>query len=67
MFSHFMKWLFQNFGNRVRFALENPLYALNSLCRELTLADERFLSSITNVSARRIRGFIKEPFQNGFF
>src|SRR5271169_2561659 len=28
--SHFMNWLFQNFGNRARFALENPLYALNS-------------------------------------
>ena len=62
-----MNWLLQNFSNRARFVLENPLYALNSLCRELTLADERFLSSITNVSARRIRGFIKEPFQNGFF
>jgi predicted O-methyltransferase YrrM len=62
-----MNWLFQNINNRARFALENPLYALNSLCRELTLADERFLSSITNVSANRIRGFIKEPFQNGLF
>jgi predicted O-methyltransferase YrrM len=62
-----MNWLFQNIHNRARFALENPLYALNSLCRELTLADERFLSSITNVSANRIRGFIKEPFQNGLF
>ena len=62
-----MNWLLQNFSNRARFALENPLYALDSLCRELTLADERFLSSITNVSARRIRGFVKEPFQNRFF
>ncbi|MGB2676662.1 MAG: class I SAM-dependent methyltransferase [Candidatus Acidiferrum sp.] len=62
-----MNWLVQNFNNRVRFALENPLYTLNSLCRELTLADERFLSAITNVSASRIRGFIKEPVQNGFF
>jgi predicted O-methyltransferase YrrM len=31
------------------------------------LTDERFLSSITNVSALRIRGFIKEHFQDGFF
>jgi hypothetical protein len=66
-FFHFMNWRFQNINNRARFALENPLYALNSLCRELTSADERFLSSITNVSANRIRGFIKEPFQNGLF
>ena len=62
-----MNWLLQNFSNRARFALGNPLYALDSLCRELTLADERFLSSITNVSVRRIRGFVKEPFQNRFF
>jgi predicted O-methyltransferase YrrM len=62
-----MNWLFHNFNNRVRFALKNPFYALNSFCRELTLADERFLSTITNVSASQIRGFIKEPVQNGFF
>jgi predicted O-methyltransferase YrrM len=62
-----MNWLLQNFSNRARFALENPFYALNSLCRELTLADERFLSSITNIPVQRIRCFIKEPFQNGSF
>ena len=62
-----MNWLLQNFSNRARFALGNPLYVLNSLLREIALADERFLSSITNVPVRRIRGFIKEPFQNGFF
>jgi predicted O-methyltransferase YrrM len=62
-----MNWLVQNFNNRARFALENPLYTLNSLYRELTLADERFLSTVTNVSASRIRGFIKEPVQNGVF
>lgn len=62
-----MNWLFRNFNNRVRFALENPLYALNCLCHELTLTDEKFLGSITNVSARRIRGFIEEPSKNGFF
>src|ERR1035438_9722060 len=67
MFSHFMKWFFQNLDHRVRFALENPRYALNALYRELTLADERFLSTFTNVSAYRIRGFIGEPIRNGFF
>jgi predicted O-methyltransferase YrrM len=62
-----MRWLFQNFNNRLRFAFENPLYALKSLYRELTLADEKFLSTVTNVSASQIRGFIEEPMQNEFF
>src|SRR5208282_6231099 len=62
-----MNWLFKNFNNRMRFALENPIYALGSLCREVTLADERFLGAITNVSARQIRGFIKESTQNELF
>jgi hypothetical protein len=56
-----MGWLLQNFGARLRFALRNPRYALGSLGRELTLADERFLSAITGVSARRIRAFLGEP------
>lgn len=62
-----MNWLFQNFDNRLRFALANPIYALNSLCREVALADERFLSTITNVSPRRIRGFVEEPSQSEVF
>ena len=62
-----MNWLLQNFSNRVQFALDNPIYTLNCLYRELTLADEKFLSSITNVSAARIRNFIGEPTQNAFF
>ncbi len=56
-----MNWLLQNFGKRVLFSLRNPHYALASLYRELTLADERFISSITGVSARRLREFIEEP------
>ena len=40
-----MKWLLQNFGERVRFTLRNPRYALGSLYRELTLADERSLKA----------------------
>jgi predicted O-methyltransferase YrrM len=56
-----MKWLLQNFGERVRFTLRNPRYLLVSLYRELTLADERFLSTITGVSGRRIRAFLEEP------
>lgn len=56
-----MKWLLQNFGKRMRFTLRNPRYAFSSLYRELTLADERFLSTITGISARRIRAFLGEP------
>jgi predicted O-methyltransferase YrrM len=56
-----MKWLLQNFGDRLSFTLRNPRYALRSLYRELILADERFLSSITGVSARRIHAFLEEP------
>jgi hypothetical protein len=50
-----MRWLLQNFGARLRFTLRNPRYALDSLSRELTLADERFLSAITG---SRLDGFV---------
>jgi hypothetical protein len=56
-----VKWLFQNVGERVRYALKHPAYALNTLVRELALSDERFLSQITTVSARQIRRFLDEP------
>jgi predicted O-methyltransferase YrrM len=56
-----MKWLLQNFGPRFRFALSNPRYVAASLFRELTLADERFLSGVTGVSPFRIRSFLNEP------
>ena len=62
-----MRWLVRNFGERLRFTLGNPRYALASLYRELVLADERFLSAITGVSARRIRGFLEEPLQTPDF
>ena len=62
-----MEWLFHNFGARIRFALRNPRYALGSLYHELTLTDERFLSAITGVSARRIRAFLGEPIQTPDF
>ncbi len=62
-----MKWLLQNFGERMRFALRNPRYALGSLYRELTLSDERFLSTITGISARRIRAFLEEPIRTPDF
>lgn len=54
-------WFLKNFGSRLRFALHNPRYAASSLYRELTLSDERFLSSLTGVPPRRIRSFLDEP------
>lgn len=62
-----MKWLLQNFAERMRFTLRNPRYALGSLYRELTLTDERFLSTITGVTTRRIRAFVGEPIQTPEF
>ena len=56
-----MSWLLQNFRERLLFSLRNPRYALGSLYRELTLADERFISTITGVSASRLREFLGEP------
>ena len=56
-----MNWLLQNFGQRLRFVVRNPCYAAGSLYRELILADERFLSSVTGITARRIRSFLDEP------
>jgi len=56
-----MRWLLSNTRNRLTFAAKNPTYALRSLFREVTLADERFLSTITGMPARRIRSFLEEP------
>jgi hypothetical protein len=55
-----MKWLLRNFGERMGDILRNPRYALDSLYREFTLADERFLSIIIGISIRRIRAFLGE-------
>jgi hypothetical protein len=49
------------FRGREVFSLRNPRYARGSLYRELRLADERFISTITGVSARRLREFLLEP------
>jgi predicted O-methyltransferase YrrM len=56
-----MNWLLQNFRERLLFSLRNPRYVFNSLYRELTLADERFVSAITGVPARGLREFLGEP------
>lgn len=62
-----MNWLLQNLGSRLRFALHNPRYAASSLYREVTLADEQFLSSLTSVPARKIRSFLDEPIHDHSF
>lgn len=62
-----MRWFVRNFRERLSFTLRNPRYALGSLYREFMLADERFLSSITGVSARTIRTFLGEPTQTPDF
>lgn len=62
-----MNWLLQNLGPRLRFAVRNPRYAASSLYREVTLADEQFLSSLTSVPARKIRSFLDEPIHDRFF
>jgi predicted O-methyltransferase YrrM len=56
-----MNWLLQNFRERLLFSLRNPRYVFGSLYRELTLADERFISTITGVPTRRLREFLGEP------
>jgi predicted O-methyltransferase YrrM len=62
-----VNWLLQNFRTRVNFALRNPSYVAGSLYREITFSDERFLSSITGVPARRIRSFLDEPIHTESF
>lgn len=62
-----MKWLLQNVRQRAAFAIKNPRYALSSMYRELTLADERFLGHITAASSRQIRGYLDEPISTPAF
>ena len=62
-----MKWLLQNAKQRARFALKNPRYALGAMLRELTLADEKFLSKITGSSVDEIRGYLDEPISTPAF
>jgi hypothetical protein len=62
-----MKWLLQNARRRAGFALKNPRYALGVVFRELTLADERFLASITASSSRQVRDYLDEPISTPAF
>lgn len=62
-----MRWLLQNPRSRLSFAIRHPAYAVRSLLRGFTLADERFLSGITGVPAWRIRSFLDEPIRTPAF
>ena len=62
-----MKWYFQNAWARLHFALKNPRYAARAVFRDITLADERFLATVSGVPARKIRYFLDEPIQTREF
>lgn len=56
-----LRWLMTNVGNRMRYALQNPVYAMKSLAREVTSADERFLSRLIGSKPGVLRDFLNEP------
>jgi len=62
-----MRWLLSNSKDRLLFTVRNPIYALRSLFREITFADERFLSKITGVSTQQIRLYLDEPISTAPF
>src|SRR5712671_1157998 len=62
-----MKWLLQNLRRRAGFAIKNPRYALGAMIREVSLVDEKFLASITNISPGQIRKYLDEPITTPLF
>ena len=62
-----MKRLFINMKERLRFFRSNPGYSIRALVRELTRADERFLSTVTDCGAGKISRFLEEPFDDADF
>jgi len=62
-----MRWLLSNVRSRALFAARHPAYAVRSLLREATHADERFLSGITDCPVAKLRGFLDEPLQTPSF
>jgi predicted O-methyltransferase YrrM len=45
----------------MNYALQNPVYALKSLAREVSSADEKFLSRLTGSEASALKSFLNEP------
>jgi len=62
-----MRWLLQNVRQRATYALHHPRYVADSILRELTLADERFLAHITGIPTWRVRSFLDEPISTPAF
>src|SRR5882762_7352806 len=56
-----MKWLLLDAKQRLQRIAANPRYAVKSVLREVTWADERFLAHITGERVSRIRQYIGEP------
>jgi predicted O-methyltransferase YrrM len=56
-----LKWLLQNVRRRAAFAIKNPRYATSAFLRELTFADEKFISRMTGVPHWKIRAYMDEP------
>lgn len=62
-----MRWLFQDAGRKLRYAVSNPGYAVRAVLRDWILADERFLAEVTGSTARAVRRFMDEPFRDARF
>jgi len=56
-----MRWLLSNVRSRALFAARHPAYAVRSLLREATHADEKFLSDLTGCPVGKLREFLDEP------
>lgn len=62
-----MRWLLSNVRSRALFAARHPAYAVRSLLREATHADEKFLSELTGCPVSRLREFLDEPLRTPEF
>lgn len=62
-----MRWLLSNVRSRALFAARHPAYAVRSLLREATHADEKFLSDLTGSPVARLREFLDEPLRTPEF
>jgi len=62
-----MRWLLSNVRSRARFAARHPAYVVRSLLREVTHADEKFLSELTGCPVPRLLAFLDEPLRTAEF